>query len=257
MKRIHEAENPKGEGWSHVSGHPARLLIIVAIVVTAILPNLARTTDVPAWPPALRAAVQSAICARNGFPTADVDITYHMTRVPDRCKDAATFRVEIPEFDDAIGPVTVQVRCDSAGLPITRVAVPIRVSIYARALVATRLLQPYAVISPEDVRRERFEVTKMLDWAVTDEDSVVGRRLLRTIGAGQALDRRALADVPLIRRGDRVTMTYASATVRVSTHAVAVEDGYPDQRIMVKIGDRQRLVPAMVVDADNVRPVEQ
>jgi flagella basal body P-ring formation protein FlgA len=118
-------------------------------------------------------------------------------------------------------------------------------------------LHRYDVIRPEDFKRERLEVTKTLDWVVTDADSVIGRRVLRTIGAGQALDRRALAEMPLIRRGDRVTMTYAAGTVRASAPVVAMEDGYPDQKIFVKYGERQRLIPAKVIDAATVRPIRQ
>jgi flagella basal body P-ring formation protein FlgA len=228
---------------------------VIFAVLVALGQESATAADVPAWPAALQAAVESAVCARNGYDPSNVQITYHTTRVPDRCRSAAGFRVEIPEFDDGIGPLTVRACCDSGNSTIATVSVPIRVSIYARALVTTRRLQRYDVIRPEDIKRERFEVTKMIDWAVTDADSVIGRRVLRTIGAGQALDRRALADVPLIRRGDRVTMTYAAGTVRASTRAVAMEDGYPDQKILVKLGARQRLVPALVVDASTVKPI--
>jgi len=232
-------------------------MLAAAGLAISILAGLASgsAADVPAWPAALQAAVQTAVCARNGYAASDIEITYHMTRVPDRCSRATAFRVEIPDFDDAIGPVTVRASCDSAQITIATVSVPMRVSIYARALVTTRRLQRFDVIGPEDIKRERFEVTKMIDWAVTDADSVVGRRVLRTMGAGQVLDRRALADVPLIRRGDRVTMTYAAGTVRASTQAVAVEDGYPDQKILVKLGERQRLISAMVVSASTVRPI--
>ena len=234
-----------------------RLAAVVFMAVIVPWLTVAIAADVPAWPSALQIAVKNAVCARNGYDPSDVEITYHTTRVPDRCRHAATFRVDIPEFDDGIGPLTARAYCDSAQITIATVAVPIRVSIYARALVTTRRLQRYEVIRPEDIRRERFEVTKMINWAVTDADSVIGRRVLRTISAGQALDRRALADVPLIRRGDRVTMTYAAGTVRASTRAVAVEDGYADQRILVKLGDRQRLIPALVVDASTVKPIRQ
>lgn len=225
------------------------------ITIAVLRPLVVRSADVPAWPTALQVALQTAVCERNGYTPADIEITYHMTRIPDRCKRASSFKVEIPEFDDAIGPLTAHADCDSANITIANVAIPVRVSIYARALVTTRLLARYDVIRPEDIKKERFEVTRIMNWAITDADSVVGRRVLRTIGAGQVLDRRALADVPLIRRGDRVTMTYALGTVRASTQAVAVEDGYPDQKILVKLGERQRVVSALVVDASTVRPI--
>lgn len=238
---------------------PVRLAVVTVSLTGLIVLSsaLALSADVPAWPAALQAAVKSAVCARNGFDPSNVDITYHMIRVPESCGHASAFRIEIPEFDNGIGPLTVRAFCDSANTTIATVSVPLRVSVYARALVATRLLHRYDVLGPEDFKRERLEVTKRLDWVVTDADSVIGRRVLRTIGAGQALDRRALADVPLIRRGDRVTMTYAAGTVRASAPVIAMEDGYPDQRILVKYGERQRLIPATVIDAATVRPIRQ
>lgn len=207
------------------------------------------------WPPALKTEVKNAVCARNGFDPANVDITYHPTRVPERCAHAISFRADVPEFDDAIGPVTVRVSCDSARTTVATVAVPIRVSIYSRGLVTTHRLQRFEVIGPEDIKRERFEVTRMLDWAVTDADSVIGRRVVRTIEAGQVVDRRWLADVPLIRRGERVTMTYAAGGVTASINAIAAEDGYPEQRIYVMRSGHQRLISAVVVDSTTVRPL--
>ncbi|MBI4863990.1 MAG: flagella basal body P-ring formation protein FlgA, partial [Candidatus Riflebacteria bacterium] len=166
------------------------------MLVVFAFPLLAspEAADLPRWPAALKAALHTAVCSRNGYAADNIEITFHKTRVPDRCDHATDFRIEIPEFDDAIGPLTVRAQCDSASLTIATVSVPVRVSIYEKALVTTRRLQRFDVIRPEDIRRERFEVTKMIDWAATDADSVIGRRVLRTISAGQVLDLRALAD---------------------------------------------------------------
>jgi len=251
VPRVFRPVNHRGAWLTRSLGFVAVILAVCVIIPPALAPAV----DVPAWPAALQAAAKSAVCARNGYDPSNVDITYHTTRIPDRCRHATGFRVTIPEFDDGIGPLTLRADCDSGQTTIVTVSVPVRVSVYARALVTTRLLHRYDVIRPEDIRRERFEVTKMIDWAVTEADSVIGRRVLRTIGAGQVLDRRALAEMPLIRRGDRVTMTYAAGPVRASTFAVAVEDGYPDQKIFVKLGNRQRLIPALVVDGTTVRPI--
>jgi flagella basal body P-ring formation protein FlgA len=92
---------------------------------------------------------------------------------------------------------------------------------------------------------------------MSDPDSIVGKRATRVINPGQIVDRRWLADVPLIERGDHVLMSYSVGSVHVTSSVIAMEDGYENERIMVKSGQAKRLLPAFVKDKNTVEPAPQ
>jgi flagella basal body P-ring formation protein FlgA len=49
-------------------------------------------------------------------------------------------------------------------------------------------------------------------------------------------------------------MSYSAGAVHVTANVTAMEDGYPDEEIMVKSELAKRLMPVVVVDANTVTP---
>jgi flagella basal body P-ring formation protein FlgA len=206
------------------------------------------------WTDRLRQAVEIAACARNGFAPDRVEVELHRVVVPDEYHTASGITIEIPEYDDAIGPVTARACFTLNGKTLGNIPVPARITVFADALVTKRRIARHEVIGDADVEPKTLEITSLVKWAMTDRDSVVGHWAGRTINPGQIVDRRWLEDIPLIQRGDRVTLAYASGSVRVTTNVIAMEDGYQDQQIMVKSAQAKRLLPAIVVDGNTVTP---
>ena len=217
--------------------------------------DVSANSDADPWTERVRIAVEDAACVRNGFARDRVDVTLHRLHVPDEYRAATGIRIALPDYDDAIGPMTAHATFTAKGKTLGRMPVPVRVSVFADVLVTKTRLARHAIVQPGDVGRQTLEITKRVKWAMTDADSVVGQRTKRTINPGQIVDRRWLADVPLIQRGDRVTMAYAKGAVRVTAHVTAMEDGYRDQQIMVKSAQAKRLLPVVVVDGNTVTPV--
>ncbi len=239
---------------SHPS-HTKRIIITTGMLCLFSLGIAAVAgADADPWMERMRQAVEDAACARNGFAHTRVEVEIYRLRVPDEYRRATGVTVQLPDTDDAIGPVTARAYFTSNGKTLGSLAVPAHVKVFADALITTHRIGRHDVLTERDIESRTLEVTKMVQWAMTDPDSVLGQRSKRTINPGQLVDRRWLEEVPLIKRGEHVMMEYSSGAVRVTANVVAMEDGYRDEQIMVKSTQAKRLMPVIVVDGNTVTP---
>jgi flagella basal body P-ring formation protein FlgA len=197
-------------------------------------------------PGCVRRAVESAVCERNGFAPEQVEIVIQNIRLPADWGDDGRIGVRIPPNDDAIGPVTVRASFATSAGAVTTVPIPIR--------VRRERIKRHQPVRSGSLERRREEITRLAPWVVTDLDSISGHWAARTVSAGVIVDTRWLAPIPLVRRGDRVTLLYETGAVRASVTAVVMEDGFRDQKIKVKGPAGRRLLNAVVVDEKTVRP---
>jgi flagella basal body P-ring formation protein FlgA len=198
--------------------------------------------------------IEKAIAQHTGFATDQLEISRHARRFPERCAKAQALHVRVSAHDDGVGPTTVRVTVTDAQGVIGSFPVPIRVRVFDSVLVTRDRIPRQKAISAGDLNMQRREITKYIGHTMADLDKVVGQWATRTINAGQIVDQRWLAPVPLVMRGDRIKMVFSSGVVAVSTVATAMENGYKDQEIKVKSPHGNRLVSAVVIDEYTVRP---
>jgi flagella basal body P-ring formation protein FlgA len=199
-------------------------------------------------------AIEQAIAKHTGFHRDQLEISRHARRFPDRCDKAQGLHVQVSAHDDAVGPTTVRVTVSDRQGVVGSFPVPIRVRVFDSVLVTRQRLPRQEVIAADDLERQRREITKYVGHTLTDDALVIGQWATRTINAGQIVDQRWLVPVPLVMRGDRIKMVFRSGSVSVSTVTTAMENGYKDQEIRVKSPHGNRLVSAVVIDQNTVRP---
>ncbi|GAB4317070.1 MAG: hypothetical protein Kow0074_05440 [Candidatus Zixiibacteriota bacterium] len=204
----------------------------------------------------LEAALKDAVCERTGYGAENIVIKQHRVRIAPKYKTADDVRVSLPDYDDAIGPVTARAHFTKNGTSLGSIPVPIRVSVFDSVLVTTRKLKRHDVIHQGDVARDWVDITRYVNWTMTNPDSLNGCRAARTINAGSLVDRRWVEKIPLVQRGDRVTLEYEARGVRVTANATAMEDGYRRQTIRVKTEYANRLLDAVVTGAGTVSPAQ-
>ncbi len=229
--------------------------MLLAFMGTVIIFCAGATAEARDWLPELRKVATKAVMARNGYRADQLEVMLHRVRVPKRFNLATGVRAAVPQYDDAIGPVTLRAIFTRNGKDLGSTPLPIRVKVFANVLMTNRRIGRKEVIRPADLRNERVEITKLVKWVMTDSKAVVGKWATRTVNAGQIVDNRWVADVPLIRKGDRVSLTYQAGSVYVSSNVTAMEDGYQDQQIRVKNERSKRLLTALVIDEETVEPI--
>ena len=107
------------------------------------------------------------------------------------------------------------------------------------------------------MRRARVETTEWARRAVGDSLWLEGRRTKRIIAEGSVLFEELVEQVPLVARGDRVTIRAASKGVCISTVAVAMEDGRLGSVITVRAAHTRDRLKARVTGAGVVASLEE
>ena len=115
---------------------------------------------------------------------------------------------------------------------------------------AARPVNTHDRLGPEHVAFERKNAA-FLSGDPWDGRSF-GMRVKRPVGAGEVIYAKNLEDVPLVSRGDVVTLEFQGRFVHLSTDAKALSDGKLGERIPVRNLGSNREVIAEVVNASTV-----
>jgi flagella basal body P-ring formation protein FlgA len=232
-----------------------RFSLTVALMVMVIAAAVS-TSSAAALSDRILQQVRSAVCEKTGYPPEHIVITQHRLRIADKYETADRIRITLPDFSDAIGPVTARAEFIKNGSVLGSMPIPVRVNVYDSVLVTTRKLKRHEAISHNDVSREWIDITRFVKWAISDIDSLDGCRAARTINAGTIVDTRWVEQIPMVLRGDRVTLEYETTGVRVTAAATAMEDGYRQQTIRIKTEYANRLLNAVVTGKGTVAPAQ-
>ena len=121
------------------------------------------------------------------------------------------------------------------------VPVVAQVSLVRPALVARRSINQGAVIRPQEVELVPLTFSRTDKLGIDDTAQVIGQQAKRFISAGSLIDCSMIESVPLVTRGQLVTLTSVAGAVRVVTTAKALEDGLLGETIAVRAADDKRV----------------
>jgi flagella basal body P-ring formation protein FlgA len=146
--------------------------------------------------------------------------------------------------------VTVAVRCEQ---PV-RWTVYVRVSVNTElpVLTARHLLPRGSALSAADFEFRPRLVNGLGSRYPTGPEALAGARLRLPLNAGDVLSNDMLEQLPLIRRGQQVTLMARSGTVEIRVNATALADGRAEQRIQVQNQNSRQIVEAVVRRSDLV-----
>ncbi len=112
-------------------------------------------------------------------------------------------------------------------------------------------------IQKENLLPQRIETTALNNDVVTTFDTLIGKRLNRMVTEGTILRKSMLEEMPVIERGDAVTLTVTSGSVTVSTQAVARQDGRVGDIIAVQRNGTHTRFRARVIDDNTVELISE
>jgi flagella basal body P-ring formation protein FlgA len=123
-----------------------------------------------------------------------------------------------------------------------------------RVVLAKRGINQDAAIQPVDVELAPLLFTRLDKLGMGDVSQVIGQRAKRYLTAGSMIDPTLLESVPLVTRGQIVTVTAVSGAVQVVTTGKAMRDGLLGETVTVRASDREKLeFEAVVVGPGAVR----
>ena len=144
----------------------------------------------------------------------------------------------------------VGVRC--SGSRPWKVYVPVDVIVTAKVFVANRTLPRGHLLTPEDLRAEERDVTRMVSGYITEPARVVGQRLKTQLLSGRVITPSMLAADKIVTRGQTVTLVVNNGGVAIRMTGKALSDGALNQRIRVENLNSGRIVEGIVRSRENV-----
>jgi flagellar basal body P-ring formation protein FlgA len=165
--------------------------------------------------------IQRSIRQENSLPQ-DFKVDIKIGELDPRLTLSPCQKIEpfIPHGTKLWGKTIIGIRClDGAKWSVT---LPIQVSIFGQAIVATKNLIVGTLANTEDFRKEYTELTKEAGSPVSDISALMGNQLSRGLIAGQVLRLEHLKPAPTIKSGDTVKVRVTGQGFSASYDAVAL-----------------------------------
>lgn len=143
------------------------------------------------------------------------------------------------------GPSRVGLRC-ADGAVRWNVFLPLTVSVYGPALVATGPLAAGATLAAADLRLAEVDLAARPDMALARNELALGRTLARPLAAGQALRASDLRARQWFAAGDTVRIVAAGSGWRIQGEGQALNPGIEGEAVRVRT-ESGRVVSGLAV----------
>jgi flagella basal body P-ring formation protein FlgA len=104
-----------------------------------------------------------------------------------------------------------------------------------------------AIIREQDVELRPLAISRPKPDIATELSQVIGRRLTKAAASLEPMRLGDLEEIPIVKRGENMLLSSIHGAIRITTSAVAREDGALGARIRVVAGNTQRLLWAKIV----------
>ncbi len=128
-----------------------------------------------------------------------------------------------------------------------------RLKLVVEAVVTTRRLARHQVLTAEDVKVVRLDISQIAGDLLPAADLAIGQRLKRSMRAGSPLFADLLEPQPLVKRGDRVMIEAKSGVITVTVPGEVRSSGARGDSVRVKNLMSRREVYAKVLDERTVQ----
>ncbi|MCH8252230.1 MAG: flagellar basal body P-ring formation protein FlgA [Planctomycetes bacterium] len=185
--------------------------------------------------------------------TAEVTFDRTQASVLELTGPAYSFRVRRMR-GPVLGSVSIDVDVLSSGRVLQTVPLVVRIAMQRDIVVARHTINQDTIVRASDVKLVRHSFTRLDRLGVDRAVEVVGQRARRHIPAGSIIDADRLEPVPLVERGQLVTLESVSGSVTVVTAAKATKSGFLGDVITVRSSDkRRRVYEGVIVGPGKVR----
>lgn len=128
-------------------------------------------------------------------------------------------------------PVSVAVD----GVPYQNLTLALKLRAYRTIAVAARAIHRHEELASGDIELRETDLTTLNgEVAVGDADDLLGWRASRNIAAGEPITRQNSESVPVILKGDQITLYLEAPQMRLTLVGEAEQDGRPGDVIRCK-----------------------
>ncbi len=198
-------------------------------------------------------AVKSHIAALTIWNPEEIEIrgirNLNGVRVPE---GKTTVRFIVKSAPSSFHGLLLPLEVSVDGRPVRTVWIKADVRINASVMQAARTLRFGAVLTGDDIRPARIEITDPRSAYVRSVEAAAGKVLRRTVKAGEPITEDALSEPLVVRSGDTVRLRLEKPNIRLVVLARAEQDGRMGQSIRVRNLEFARVMKALVVGPGEV-----
>ena len=151
------------------------------------------------------------------------------------------------------GPTVVRLELYVDGELDRAMTVTVDCRYFRHVVVTTRAVRRGSLLESDAFIVEERDITSLKHgWFDTLED-LADLQSARPIGVGEIVSHRHLEPIPVVHRGDDITMAVTTNSMSLEAIGIALQDGGVGERIRVRNLDSGKVVYGRVVDASTVR----
>lgn len=217
-----------------------------------------RQTGVVLDPQEINGAFRRHMQNQSIWPASDLHIQVYPLDDPILLPDnKVTLEVLSPKGQEReLGDITLEMAVLRAGQAVKRFKVSGKVTLEQTVVCATRQLSPQTTIIASDVHLVRRDVTNLPQRDVfTAEKQVIGHIVAKAVGPHEIVTGRHLSNVPIIKRGEEVTVVLDQDGMVITTKGILREDGFLGRMVRVINSRSKKEFQAEVMDAKTVKVV--
>jgi len=158
----------------------------------------------------------------------------------------------LPGRKKRIGWVPFQLTLQQNGRILRQLRLQAQVQVTYDIFKAVHPLKRGHILELDDVQITQVQSRKMLRNMVADWDGLAGHQLTRNIEEGETLSTYMLRKVPLVKRGDRITLIAQRGSLRVTAPGVVRESGFKDQMVKVENMQSRKIVYGTVLNSRTI-----
>lgn len=164
-----------------------------------------------------------------------------------------TLQISAARHTNWLGAEPFTVRIMVNGESVRRIAVTTYIEVWQEVYLAAKPIGRGQPITPAEVKVQKMDLARMPSNAIVRADQVIGKRANRAIAINSILRDDQVEKEPAIRKGDLVQVLAESQVFKVSTQAVAQENGCVGDRIELINRRSKKKIYAQVVNAETVK----
>lgn len=153
-------------------------------------------------------------------------------------------------YDESIGAArtrSIAVVFLHDGVPFRKVFVLCRMAYIANVPVAAMDIQRNEIVQPGAVVFKPVKLDPSHRNAILNADDIIGKKCRGMIRSGSFFESRDLIELPLVHRGDAITIISKINGIRISARGIARQDAVKGKRIAVEIPTVGKILFAEVV----------
>jgi len=129
------------------------------------------------------------------------------------------------------------------------ISLPLKIKVFEEVLVTQKRLLAGHILTQEDLRKEKRQISNSLEDVATNLKEALGKRVIRAIPAHTPLLKKILRPPLLVRQGDLVRLIGKGLGIEVITQGRALEEGGKGEIIEVVNVNSLKKLKAKIVDA--------